>query len=452
MVIHFNDCLTRCSLDKSFQAGNELSSDLGDCTGHQEDMKPKPSSGELRQEQQMNLEISLEILLLFSLGLCGWVLFRMFRVPMAPFLGTVAVIGLLRCVQVDLPTAPDNFTIFIQLVLGLYTGSRVTRETVWHLKGMVIPAMIVVVWSLSVAFGLGAVLAIFTNLDLYTAILSSSMSGLPEMTMIALDLKLDVSVVIVMHLFRIVLTTTSFPVILSLWLRSGDSKKRTRKETTLFQQNHPQKTQDGYAQQKIPIGLFSQLNQMKELWRRCCLYLRDLFCSFKRIKVDASSVRGILLTFIIAFVGGIIFMFLKVPAGAMVGSTLAIASTSILGFRIKTPPPFLFNFVIIGAGIIVSNNISSQAVDTIISGELLLPIIISAVFIYSCSLLIALLISRIAKWDFPTSLLAAAPGGITLMPALAIAYGKDPLRVSVLHLCRLITLKAVLPIVFRSML
>ncbi len=400
----------------------------------------------------MNLEISLEILLLFSLGLCGWVLFRMIRVPMAPFLGTVAVIGLLRCVHVDLPTAPDNFTIFIQLVLGLYTGSRVTRETVWYLKGMIVPAIIIIVWSLFVAFGLGAVLAIFTGLDLYTAILSSSMSGLPEMTMIALDLNLDVSVVIVMHLFRIVLTTTSFPVILSLWLRSGNSKIRTQNKTSLSKQNHLQETSDGYSQQNKPLGLSYPLNHMKESWRRCCLYLRDLGRSFKRIKADSSSVRVILLTLMIAFTGGIIFMSLKVPAGAMVGSTLAIASISILGFRIKTPPPFLFNFVIIGAGIIVSNNLSPRAVETIISGELLLPIIISAVFIYSCSLLIALLISRIAKWDFPTSMLAAAPGGITLMPALAIAYGKDPLRVSVLHLCRLITLKAVLPIVFRSML
>jgi len=37
-----------------------------------------------------------DILLLFFLGICGWAIFKLLHLPVAPLLGTITVIGILR--------------------------------------------------------------------------------------------------------------------------------------------------------------------------------------------------------------------------------------------------------------------------------------------------------------------------------------------------------------------
>jgi uncharacterized membrane protein AbrB (regulator of aidB expression) len=50
--------------------------------------------------------------------------------------------------------------------------------------------------------------------------------------------------------------------------------------------------------------------------------------------------------------------------------------------------------------------------------------------------------------DKLTCFLSAAPGGFTVIATLAIDYEKDPFAISILHLCRLIVIKTLVPIVF----
>jgi len=61
---------------------------------------------------------------------------------------------------------------------------------------------------------------------------------------------------------------------------------------------------------------------------------------------------------------------------------------------------------------------------------------------------VAWIIHRLTGWDLPTSLLAAAPGGFTVMTALAIKHDLDPVKISMLHLCRLFTIKMFIPFIF----
>jgi len=68
--------------------------------------------------------------------------------------------------------------------------------------------------------------------------------------------------------------------------------------------------------------------------------------------------------------------------------------------------------------------------------------------VFLTALVVAVLIQRMAGWDLPLSLLAAAPGGFTVMTAIAIHYGYDPFRVSMVHLARLLAIKTVVPVVF----
>jgi membrane AbrB-like protein len=400
-----------------------------------------------------------DILLLFFLGFCGCVIFKLLHLPVAPLLGTITVIGILRAAGFSLPVAPDYLSPVTQVILGLSVGSRIKRETLYQLKEMIFPALIIISWALAAAFLLGAFLSKITDIEPFTAILSCSMGGLPEMTMIALATNAEVTVVIIMQTFRMVATTVSFPFMMSWWAKREslyftgvlDKKGLKNPGGGEGEEESEEKKEIGDAPQK-EIALPGKKNCSAKKNVRCRLQaLFNLESKGQPVLYKGQLVlymRKILFPLIIAGTGGALFVLLGVPAGAMIGSMFFVTMALLAGVDIPVLPPPVFTILFIGIGIIVSNNISSETLELFISGQLMLPIIILTFFAFISSLLVAYLISRINRWDFLTCFLAAAPGGFSVMTALAVNSGKDPFRVSVLHLCRLISLKTVIPLVF----
>jgi len=134
----------------------------------------------------MFFQLLYDIIVLLTLGLVGWFLLARLRMPAAEILGPVLVIGAMRAFQVDLPASPAFLFPIAQIIIGIFVGSMLTRETVRELKPMALSVLIIVAWALSIIFIIGFFLDSYTVLDLYTAMLSASMGGLPEITIIAL--------------------------------------------------------------------------------------------------------------------------------------------------------------------------------------------------------------------------------------------------------------------------
>lgn len=383
----------------------------------------------------MNLNLLINMMLsmitLFLLGLCGWTIFRILRLPVPALLGTIVVIGTLRILQFKLETSPEFLTPLIQLLLGLYVGTRLTREAILQLKKMLMPAIIIVTWALAIVFTLGIFLNRVTGLNLYTALLSSSMGGLPEMTMIALVTDADVEIVIIMQLIRAVSTAVIFPIILKI----------LDKENHIHDESKLNSSKKIYSSEQLIIKFnnFSNTIKSKDNYNK---YINWIYSPYNKKQL----LYGIS-TLLIALIGGILFYNSGVPAGAMIGSMLFVATASLTGVKVKSPPSYIFNVMMVGMGIIVSDNITADTLKKIGSSNLLYIIAISTAVIFLSSLLVALLIKRLTNWDFATSFLAAAPGGFTVMTMLAIKYDKDPLRVSILHLCRLVALKTIIPLI-----
>ena len=371
------------------------------------------------------LDLIIEIAVLFGLGSLGWLLFYLLRIPAPALLGTIAVVGAVRMFGLPLPESPEFFSPLVQIALGLYVGSKVTRETVKELKSMVLPAIIIAAWALSVFFLLGSFLSRATYLDPITAMLSSSMGGLPEMTIIALATEADLAVIIVMQAVRMILTMVLFPLILKVWMRK-------EKAESIKQQPFPDAPRKQETLNHTDAAADTRQHEQG--------YLSYTTLGF---------VGNILVSVAFAAAGGGLFLYLGVPAGGMVGATFFIAFLSLYG-RIEVVPPStkLFGIMLLAIGLMVTDNITADAVEVILSGNILIPIAISTVIIFATSLGVALLIHRVSGWDFPTSFLAAAPGGFTIMVTLAISYDKNPFRVSILHLCRLLAIKSVVPFVF----
>ena len=133
----------------------------------------------------------------------------------------------------------------------------------------------------------------------------------------------------------------------------------------------------------------------------------------------------------------------------MIGAMFFIAIFSFLKvIPIVSPSVTVFGFMQIGLGLVVSENINLETINVIMTGYIIMPIIISTILIFFSSLIVTFMIHYISGWDFPTCFLAAAPSGFTVMTILAVKYDKDPFRISMLHLCRLVAIKSVLPFFF----
>jgi uncharacterized protein len=379
------------------------------------------------------MEILKDTALLFLLGVWGWGLFSLLRFPAAPVLGTLTVIGALRITGYPLPPSPEYIFWVVQVLLGCYAGTKITRETMGELKTLVTPAVIIVAWALSMVFVMGGLLMATTSFDLYTALLSSSMGGLPEMTVIALASGADVTVIVIIQTVRMVSTILVFPFIVKKWIDSGDEKRNAN--SLLREGPHIPRLHF------LPLIRGPLLREMKMLGKG--------LQSLRTHPKAALHYSGqMLLTLSIAAAGGYTLLNLGVPAGGMVGAMLAVAVASLAGVPVKPLPGGMFNLMLIAVGIMVSSSISPDTVEVLVAGSLLMPVLLSTVLSFFTALGVAFLIHRVVGWDYPTCFLAAAPGGFTVMTTLAIKYGRDPFRVSLLHLCRLIALKTVVPLFF----
>lgn len=343
----------------------------------------------------------LDIFLLLFLGFVSSQLAQLLRFPMPFLLGPLFLIGSLRVYGIELPYTPAFFAPFIQILLGISVGSRFNRETISRLKEVVVPGIIVVVWALTVVFFLGWILAQITFLDPFTAILSSSIGGFPEMVIIALAVDADLGVILLIQLSRMVTTFLIFPFFIKNQVSSQKTGGGQGGEVSAPQQPN------------LTPGIFQ-----------------------------------ILVTFLLGSLGGILFLSLGVPAGGMVGSMLVVSAAGCLGLPIFSYPKFFFNFIIIGVGLMAADNFSSSTLLILTSGEILLPLFCSLFFTFSTSFLVASLLTKLTGWDKATSFLAAAPAGFTAMVILAKEYNLDILPISFLQLCRLMALKTVVPFVF----
>ncbi len=379
------------------------------------------------------------MIVLIGLGICGWIIFSLAHVPVPEIMGPIIIIGVLRALQYDVPMPPAFLNILTQIILGLFVGSRVTPEAFSQLKKMIGPILVILLWAMTILFVSGIFLVHVTYLDLHTAILASSVAGLPEMIILALATDADLTVVVVAQMLRLIITIVTFPIIFKYWIMHKKSplnptdNNNSCKESILCMLK---KKVIGYKYflTKCKKGLLSDRIKLF----RSSAYRKNIFVFS----------QGYVFTFFIALAGSALFYSLGIPAGAMIGAMFFTAAASLLKYKIRTPPVLMFSLNKGLIGIVVSANFSSKTLEVLFSGKIVIPLVIITVITFLSSFLIALIIKRLAGWDFATSFLSSAPSGFSVMTSLAMDYDKDSFRVSILHLCRLIAVKTVIPFVF----
>ncbi len=371
-----------------------------------------------------------DITIVLLLGYLGFLVFSKLSVPSPAILGSIIVLGIMRALDFPIPAFPPSIFPLIQIVLGLFLGTKITRGVLKEIKSVYKPSIIIVVWTVSIIFFLGFLLTSITDLNIHTAILSSAMGGLPEMMVLALVADTNISFVILMQSIRLLLTVMIFPLLFNHWMKNDKSDlahgiENKYSETTSLS--------DGINISKrffrLPFGT-DNLNT----------------------KADNKELRdrlgNLVLLLLIATAGGVLFIQIGVPAGGMIGAMLFVAIFSIAGIQFKPLSPKLLILVQICVGIMATENITSDTVKALASLETLWIVLLISFVTFGSSILVSFLIYKTTDWDYPTCFLVSSPGGFSAIMALSVQYNIEPLRISIVHLCRLLIIKMIIPLFY----
>lgn len=142
-----------------------------------------------------------------------------------------------------------------------------------------------------------------------------------------------------------------------------------------------------------------------------------------------------------AAVGGIIALMLGAPLPWLIGSMIAVSAWVLVG-RAAPVPDWLRGTAFVAVGISMGGAVTPETVRglatwplSIVALCLAIPAIISVATIY---------LTRIG-WDRRSAILAAAPGALSMVIAIAIETNADLRRITIVQSVRLVVLIAMVP-------
>jgi membrane AbrB-like protein len=164
-----------------------------------------------------------------------------------------------------------------------------------------------------------------------------------------------------------------------------------------------------------------------------------------RILPSRAQVWPEVLTLAVATAGGLLFMALSIPGGAISGSMLAVAVLAAM--KLAAPVSLGTRIVAMAvSGLSVGSAASPETIRNIITYPA--SILLMSLAVYATTAASAAISIKVSGWSRPTSLFAAVPGAMSYVLSLAMTPGLkvDVPQVVVVQMGRLLFLVAVVPL------
>ena len=151
---------------------------------------------------------------------------------------------------------------------------------------------------------------------------------------------------------------------------------------------------------------------------------------------------NLILTICVAIIGGCVGLKLRVPAGAMIGSMLAVAAFNV-AFEVAWMPAGLKFYTQVATGAYLGAKVTRKDAETL--KMILKPavLLVTVMLIYSMG--VGWLIHSISELTIATALFSMAPAGITDMTLAAMDFDAEPSIVALIQTLRLIFTICLLP-------
>ena len=345
------------------------------------------------------MESFLGFCLTFAVGSAGFFIASRCRVPNPALLGSMFATGVLNLAGYY-PSFPTWFiSLAANILIGMMIGRQIDRSILNRIITLARPVFIqtALILVLSIVCGYALHFMGGGKIDLLTSFIGASAGGITEMAVFGLSMNADVSVVMLVQVFRVVVALSLIPSIAVICGKLG--KGTTRKGSI------------GPARAKLPP------------------FARSEYVPLTILAVAGSSLG----------------VWLEIPSGGLLGAVVFCGA-----FATAINKVYAFNVNLrfgaqIGLGLIMGQRMTPEIAAQL--GAMLLPALTTTiVMIIGCTLL-GLLLHKTTGWDLTLCLLCTAPAGLSQITVYADEIGVDSFVATVFHSVRILTIVAIYPLI-----
>ena len=150
---------------------------------------------------------------------------------------------------------------------------------------------------------------------------------------------------------------------------------------------------------------------------------------------------------LVGTLGGLIGLKLKIPAGALIGSLLAVICFKLIT-RVDWGVPTVFTFVLqVFLGIMVGSSFHPAMIK--ILGKVFIPVVTSTLFLVGTGMLLSVAFTRLGLMDMGTAYLGTSPGAMSALIVVALESGKDAAVITCFHFFRVVFIILTLPFIYK---
>lgn len=340
----------------------------------------------------MNL---LLFVLLHVVGALGGLLLRKLRLPAGALVGAMLGVMIFNSFTTLAPSSPHELRILVQIVSGLVIGTRFSRSDVQSLRTMALPVIVLVTVLLATNLVFAFLMEHFTSLSFMTSFFACAPGGVSDLALVATDFGAVMEHVALLQLFRLSLVIIVFPPMIRAMLKIKQPG------------NH--------------------LNQRET----------------PRANKQTKSLHHYVSTFLCALAGGLLLYVLKVPAGTILGSIIAVAILNVARQN-AVYPSCVKVLVQIFAGTYIGSKITAQTFLEV--KFLLVPSFILTLELFVMAFLTAYILHKVCRMDWATALFSSTPGGIQEMGLISDELGLQTPKIVLMHTFRILAVLGVLPV------
>ena len=151
----------------------------------------------------------------FAVALCAGILGKLSGMPAGTMAFSLVAVVTLKLLA-SAPPMPMWVRRCAQVVTGCCIGASVTRAQLFQLRQMVLPAAVLCLGYILCCLGMGYVVSRVFKMELREAMLSLAPAGASEMALVAADMGINSTNVVVIQICRLLSVTVLFPQIFSL--------------------------------------------------------------------------------------------------------------------------------------------------------------------------------------------------------------------------------------------
>ncbi len=325
------------------------------------------------------------------------------KIPAGAMIGAMFSVAIFNIITGEAHLT-SNIKILIQISAGAFIGTGITYKDIAGFKTMLKPAIIMIFGIVILNLFMGYLIYRFTPLDIITSFFAAAPGGMMDMTIISNDLGGDSPKVAVLHLVRFICVMTVIPNVGKLLSKKYPQKIKPSEEVIRSKKSNSMT----FKEKMIALGI----------------------------------------TLAIAVIGGLLGYILRIPAGALSFSMIAVAVYNVITSKAYMPIA-LRRATQILAGILIGAKMNYS--DLLELKTIIVPALLLVAGILLVNTILALIVYRLSDMDIVTCLFASTPAGVADMALIASELGADGPKVTVMQLSRYICVLVFFPLIIQAL-